>query len=489
MQNVMIYFRNDPSVAFYEGCNSPLTAARLAQMVAVRDQWDPHGGRYMGALDINPAVPYEYGSPMDEVAQSTTRPTWSAEYSREEAPRRVWDKCSAAWDPHSMQSLSGGYVEIASPYYSAAASCPGGIEATAGNCICQYPLLDFRTNSMEDQALSNVYDYWAGYSLSQFVLSPSEATTKGIQIGASKIFFADSDSDGRMHDTEVARVSGVVDGSRLPKEAFYGMKVAASLTPDIALLGHWNYQSGTTKTVYVAASCGTGGTPPSTVTLDTYQADGATLLQSYQGAMDAQPTEANYGANLPNHYVWAFPSVAFQPGMIKAAATCGTTGRARSEGHDRPGGRAEADAGPRSAGVVRGWRRHRHDRRRGGRRRRPSRSYRRGERHVHVQRRRAVDWRLQQRRPIEQIQAQPLDRGWDKPSIREIHDDRGDVHGDRDAGGGYLRDDHVAVDRVSGRRDRVDASVVAEIPGDARGGADGDRRPELSLLAPHLATE
>jgi beta-galactosidase len=325
MQNVMIYYRNDPSVAFYEGCNSPITAAQLAQMVAVRDQWDPHGGRFMGARDVNTAVPYEYGSPMDGVSQSATRPIWAAEYSREESPRRVWDKYTPAWDPHSSQYVTGGYVDIASPYYSAAASCPGGVEATAGNCICEYPLLDFRDNSMEDQALSNVYDYWAGYSVSHFVLSASDASTKGVEIGASKIFFADSDSDGRMHDTEVARVSGAVDGSRIPKEAFFGLKVAASLTPDIALLGHWNYAAGTTKTVYVAATCGSGGTAPSTVTLDTYQADGTTHIQSYTGAIDAQPTQANYGTNLPNHYIWAFPSVAFEPGVIKAVATCGST--------------------------------------------------------------------------------------------------------------------------------------------------------------------
>jgi beta-galactosidase len=325
MQNVIIYFRNNPSVAFYEGCNSPLSGAQLASMVAVRDMWDPHGGRFMGARDMNQALPYEYLSPMDEVGQSTTRPVWSAEYSREEAPRRVWDKYTPAWDPHSMQYLTGGYVKIASPYYSAAPGCPGGIEMTSGNCICEYPLLDFRDNSMEDQALANLNDYWAGYSLSHFVLPAAQATTKGIQIGSAKIFFADSDSDGRMHDTEVARVSGAVDGSRLPKDAFYGLKVAASLTPDIAILGHWNYSSGTIKTVYVVTSCGSGGTVPSTVTLGTYQADGTTLIQSYQGAMDTRPTLANYGAAVPNHYVWAFPSVAFQPGVIKASATCGST--------------------------------------------------------------------------------------------------------------------------------------------------------------------
>jgi beta-galactosidase len=325
MQNVMIYFRNNPSVAFYEGCNSPLTTPQLTTLKAIRDQYDPHGGRFVGARDMNAAIGYEYQSPMDGDGQSTTVPVWSAEYAREEAPRRVWDKYTPAYDPTSMAFVTGGYVNIASPYYRSAANCPGGLETMAGNCIAEYPLLDYRMNSMEDQTLAIVYDYWTGYSLSHFVLSQAEATAHGVQSGASKIFFADSDSDGRMHDTEVARVSGAVDGSRIPKEQFYGMKVAASLTPDIALLGHWNYPAGTTKTVYVVASCGQGGTAPSTVTLNTYQADGTTLIQSYTGAIDTTPTLDNYGGNLPNHYVWAFPSVAYQPGVIKTTATCGTT--------------------------------------------------------------------------------------------------------------------------------------------------------------------
>jgi beta-galactosidase len=327
MQNVMIYFRNDPSVAFYEACNEALSQQQITDMKAVRDKWDPHGGRYMGARDVNPAISYEYGSPMDWAARSTTVPFWAAEYSREESARRVWDKYTPAWDPHTMQYRLGGYINIASPYYSSPASCPGGLEATMGNCICEYPLTDFRTNSMEDQALDNVYNYWQGYSYSSFVEDPATRTKYGIQMGGSKIFFADSDSDGRMHDTEVARVSGVVDGSRLPKSAFYSMKVAASLTPDIAILGHWNYPAGTTKTVYVVASCGTGATTPSTVTLGAYDATGQTLLKSFPGAMapgGAYPN-ANSTPGSPSHYVWAFPNVAYQPGVLKAAATCGST--------------------------------------------------------------------------------------------------------------------------------------------------------------------
>jgi beta-galactosidase len=306
MRNVTIYFRNDPSVTFYEGCNSPLTQQQMLDMKTVRDQWDPHGGRFAGARGTDQvATPaYEYGSPMDGTGHSSTIPLWSAEYSREEAPRRVWDKYTPAWDPHSMQYVTGGYVKIASPYYT------GTLETMAGNYIAEYPLMDFRQNSAEDQALANVFKYWAGYSISNFVMPASMRQSSGIQIGGSKIFFADSDSDGRMKDTEVARVSGAVDGSRLPKPAYYAMAVAASPVPAIAILGHWNYPAGTTKTVYVIANT-------DQVTLATYDPSG-NMIKSYQGAVDMQPGS-------PNHYVWAFPTVAFQAGKIKAVGTSGST--------------------------------------------------------------------------------------------------------------------------------------------------------------------
>jgi beta-galactosidase len=310
MRNVMIYFRNNPSVTYYEGCNSPLSTTELADMKAARDMWDPHGQRYVGARDSNQSIPYEYGSAMDGTARSTTWPMWSAEYSREESPRRVWDKYTPTWDPHSMAYVTGGYVKVASPSYG------GTLETTNGNGIAEYPLCDFRQNSMESKTLCNIFKFWQGYAYSNFVEDPATRTGSGVQIGEARIIFADSKTDGRMKDTEVARVGGCLDGARLPKEDFYALRVGASLTPDITILGHWNYPAGTTKNMYIIASCGQGGTTPSTVTLDTYQPDGTTLIKAYTGAIDMAMGQ-------PNHYVWTFPNVAFQPGVIKATATCG----------------------------------------------------------------------------------------------------------------------------------------------------------------------
>ena len=311
MQNVTIYFRNNPSVAFYEGCNSPLTQQQMLDMKAVRDKWDPHGGRFAGArgTDTTATPAYEYGSPMDGTGHSSTIPLWSAEYSREESPRRVWDKYTPVWDPHTAKFVTGGYINICSQFHVAASCLPN--LSCSGNGIAEYPLMDFRQNSMEDMALANIFKYWAGYSLSNFVLASSARTSSGVQMGASKIFFADSDSDGRMKDTEVARVSGVVDGSRLPKSSFDAMRVAASIDPAITILGHWNYPAGTVKTVYVVANT-------DQVTLATYDPSGGLVKDYGQGTVDAQPGS-------PNHYVFAFPNVAFAPGKIKAIGTKGAT--------------------------------------------------------------------------------------------------------------------------------------------------------------------
>ncbi len=48
MRDSMIYFRNDPSILFWEAGNTVVTADHMQQMVALRKQWDPNGGRVMG---------------------------------------------------------------------------------------------------------------------------------------------------------------------------------------------------------------------------------------------------------------------------------------------------------------------------------------------------------------------------------------------------------------------------------------------------------
>src|SRR6185312_14568378 len=51
MRNSIIYYRNSPSILFWEAGNTIVTPEEMQQMVALRKQWDPEGGRAMGYRD------------------------------------------------------------------------------------------------------------------------------------------------------------------------------------------------------------------------------------------------------------------------------------------------------------------------------------------------------------------------------------------------------------------------------------------------------
>jgi len=308
MRDSTIYFRNNPSVFFYEGSNSGLTEQHMADILAVRRLWDPNGGRLSGCRTVDPVnVPSEeYGSSMDVPAASNVIPAWDSEFSRVESPRRVWDRYTPIWDPHTGQYVTGGYLAVVSAFHAEASAAEG--PTTAGNGIKEYPLCDYRQMSAESLSLCNVWTYWQRYQKSAFVLPLAARLSDGIIVGGGKIFFTDSDSDGRMKDTEVARVSGAVDGVRIPKQSYHAMRVAMSPVPAVHVMGHWNYAAGTTKTVYVAANT-------LSVKLVVYDATGA-VAKEYAGARDVQMGE-------PQQYFFAFENVAYVPGSVRAVGLNG----------------------------------------------------------------------------------------------------------------------------------------------------------------------
>jgi beta-galactosidase len=269
MRDLTIYYRNHPSVLIYEAGNGGVSYDHMTQMLAVRNQWDPYGGRLSG--DRTPPADTkticEYWASMDVPATSNLVPVFDAEYSRTECPRRVWDNYSPP---------SYGYRNIANP----------------SNVIDDYPTDSFKLNSSEDLARMNVKKYndrWSkrgGQGLSS------------IMVGGAKIIFADSISHGRMIDTELARVSGAVDGARLPKETYFALQVAHNPNPQVHILGHWNYPAGTVKNMYVISSC-------QQVKLFTYNTSGG-LIQDY-----------GYGTRA-NNFEFGFTNVAWQAGKVKA---------------------------------------------------------------------------------------------------------------------------------------------------------------------------
>jgi len=270
MRDVTIYYRNNPSVVFFEGGNQHIAPEHMQQMLDVRKTWDPNGGRFSGtrSTDADLAGIEEYGSTMDGPGTSATIPIWDAEYARGECPRRVWDKYSPP---------SYGYRNIVD---------------TVANTIVEYPVDDFKYNSSEDLARNNVKKY-----VDRWSRRGGQGLTS-VMCGGAKIIFADGVSHGRMTNAELCRVGGAMDAARLPKESFYAMKVIHSDTTDMEILGHWTYPAGTVKTMVVISNT-------SEVGLVTYDQSGK-LIKDYGRGIQS------------NTFDFAFANVAFQPGKIVA---------------------------------------------------------------------------------------------------------------------------------------------------------------------------
>jgi beta-galactosidase len=276
MRDSMIYYRNNPSVLFWEAGNNAISAGHLKQMLALKAQWDPNGMRAMGCRTLNdpattPLAEYfgvmigqdprtdKLKGPTDmfraySAARRDRAPLIEAEDFRDEAARRFWDDFSP---PHF------GFR-------------PG-------------PKDTYHWNS-ETFCLAAAARYWAYWTNRISNPGPSHAKWSGY----ASIYFSDSNADGRQDSSEVCRVSGKVDAVRLPKEAYFAYRVMQNPQPDIHIIGHWTYPSGTKKTVYVFAN----------------HCDAVEL--SLNGKSLSRVTSPTNG------YIFPFPDVAFSPGTLKA---------------------------------------------------------------------------------------------------------------------------------------------------------------------------
>lgn len=140
-------------------------------------------------------------------------PLIESEYTRDEAPRRVWDDFS----PPNFD-----YVHDPGTTY------------------------DWTSEQFASTlAASTRYEFWG-----QRIQGPGNSQYSG----SAALTWADSNQHGRQPLTENSRVSGRVDAVRIPKESFYSYRVMQSSTPDIHIIGHWSYPAGTVKSMYVMAS-------------------------------------------------------------------------------------------------------------------------------------------------------------------------------------------------------------------------------------------
>ena len=294
MRDAMIYFRNHPSILFWEAGNNGVSPEHLRQMVDLRKQWDPNGGRVMGCRTLNDdaATPIaEYFGVMIGQDQRTDALTNRAElfraYSverrdrapfietedfRDEAARRFWDYYSP---PHF--GFKPGPTDTY--HWNSETFCLAAAE--------RYHDYFINRISNTDPAHSK----WAAYA---------------------SIYWSDSNADGRQDSSEVCRVSGKVDSVRLPKQAYYVYRVMQNPAPDLHIIGHWNYPTNTVKTIYVAAN----------------HCDSVELFVNGKSlgvtnrACDFTDTVEN--KNLGNTgSIFAFPGVKFEPDHITATGKAG----------------------------------------------------------------------------------------------------------------------------------------------------------------------
>jgi beta-galactosidase len=278
MRDSIIYYRNNPSILFWEAGNSGVTAEHMQQMVDLRKEWDPRGGRAMGCRTLNdPRATKiaEYFGVMFRAYSAQRRdlaPFIETEDFRDEAARRFWDDFSP---PHF------GFK-------------PG-------------PSDTYHWNS-ETFCLAAARRYQEYYLNRISNTNPAHARWSGY----ASIYWSDSNADGRQDSSEVCRVSGKVDSVRLPKEACYVYRVMQNPAPDLHIIGHWSYPSNTVKTVYIAAN----------------HCDCVELFLNGKslGAVTNSPPDTTNEENAlvrGSSYIYAFPSVKFEPGVLQAVALAG----------------------------------------------------------------------------------------------------------------------------------------------------------------------
>lgn len=340
MRDVTIYFRNNPSVLFWEGGNSGISALHMQEMLDVRLQYDPNGGRWAGTRSNDTGITdliREYSSTMDGSDQNNRTPLWDAEYARGESPRRVWDVDSPMLNPRwngtnpntitnpvagdpsnpantTAKYLKGGYFYIASNWHQAFGLNSGNSDFI-GDYLYPGGQAYFRLNSSEDMLIENLAKFWARYAKSVYIQPAAVSDAEGVMVGGAKIIWSDSATDGRMHNTEVVRLSGAVDGARIPKETFYGMQIAHAdpeTQPMVYIAGHWNYPSGTIRqSLFVVSN-------KPRVKLQTYNTSGALITDYGEGTKNFFPS--GIGGDQINNYVFKFSNVAWLAGSVKATA-------------------------------------------------------------------------------------------------------------------------------------------------------------------------
>jgi len=210
MRDLIIRDRNHPSLVFWEGNNRDLSVEHTKELKEIVAKWDwiaprPYADRgpyqlFKKSNNTNDVALMDFSMGMNGADYIKTLCGVESEYYRPESPRRCWDDDS----------------------------------------------LPYRTTE-------NSYFKTQQIACREFLKGWIKIAKTG---GGVKWHFTDDTTHLRVAENSVARLSGPMDATRLPKDMYGALRVIFSNDkPDLYLMGHWNYEEKKTHTVDVYSTC------------------------------------------------------------------------------------------------------------------------------------------------------------------------------------------------------------------------------------------
>jgi len=270
MRDAIVYNRNNPSILFYECGNYRISKEHMEEMKAIRDQYDPHGGRAIGSREMLDRPEAEYGGEMLYINKSASKPLWAMEYCRDEGLRKYWDQYSYPYHKEGDGPLYRGQ-----------------------------PANDYNHNM--DAFARQMVERWHEYWLER------PGTGSRVSSGGVKIVFSDTNTHHRGESNY--RTSGVVDAMRLPKDAYFAHQVMWDgwVSPEkdrTYIIGHWNYGEAADR----ATLAGSRFTKPVSVVST---GDEVELLLNGRSLGMGQRS---------HQWLFTWDSVAYEPGTLTAVS-------------------------------------------------------------------------------------------------------------------------------------------------------------------------
>jgi hypothetical protein len=303
MRDAIIYNRNNPSIIFYEGGNEAISEEHIAELKALRDQYDPCGGRAIGSREMLDSKIAEWGGEMLYINKSARHPLFATEYCRDEALRRNWDNDSY---PYHKDGEGGRY----SPR-----------TADAPSRVTDFSAYNRNQNSFFKELITRWWDYYR--------VRPG--TGKRVSSGGLKIQFHEVNSHWR--GQENYRRSGVVDAMRVPKDVFYAHQIMWNGWVDIEahgtyICGHWNYENPNAEMLHAASL------PDNPFAKDVMVVSSGEKVELFVNGKSQGFGERSVG------FLFTFPNIQWEAGVIEAVSY-DANGKELSRAKKETAGKAE----------------------------------------------------------------------------------------------------------------------------------------------------